>query len=141
MKYQTEYVLLDSSFPPMSLVSNGLPEPMNVYQYILKDVHRGPDVYRYRRTDKPVPDTMGLSLDLGLAKLSNLSKLETLGIKALNHRLGQEEVEWMRDKWPRLKGVLGLDGCWVNGIQFDFKAKVLTRQFKAVVPGIETDVV
>ncbi|GJJ75116.1 hypothetical protein EMPS_07474 [Entomortierella parvispora] len=137
LKFQTEFVFLHESFPGLTFSADGQRETLDVHQYLMDDDHRGPDFQRHRRMDKPVPNTLSLSLDLGLNKLSNLSKLETLGIKALDHRLRHEEVKWMREKWPKLKRVLGLEGFKIKGIQFDARTTALTEHFKAAIPGIE----
>ncbi|KAI9236276.1 MAG: hypothetical protein BYD32DRAFT_437613 [Podila humilis] len=48
-----------------------------------------------------------LSLDPahGLPRLSNLKKLEKLVITGLAHRLGQQEIVWMSQNWPRLRWI------------------------------------
>ncbi|KAF9382833.1 hypothetical protein CPB97_006905 [Podila verticillata] len=48
-----------------------------------------------------------LSLDPahGLPRLSNLKKLEKLVITGLAHRLGQKEIVWMSQNWPRLRRI------------------------------------
>lgn len=47
---------------------------------------------------------LDLSLDpsVGLPQLSNLKKLEKLVVTGLAHHLGQQEIEWMSQNWPRL---------------------------------------
>ncbi|KAG0029859.1 hypothetical protein BGZ81_003349 [Podila clonocystis] len=48
-----------------------------------------------------------LSLDpvMGLPRLSNLKKLEKLVITGLVHQLGQQEIEWMSQHWPKLSWI------------------------------------
>ncbi|KAF9384589.1 hypothetical protein CPB97_005551 [Podila verticillata] len=47
---------------------------------------------------------LDLSLDpsVGLPQLSNLKKLEKLVVTGLAHHLGQKEIQWMSQNWPRL---------------------------------------
>ncbi|KAG0026813.1 hypothetical protein BGZ82_009289 [Podila clonocystis] len=48
-----------------------------------------------------------LSLDpaVGLPRLSNLKKLEKLVVTGLLHQLGQQEIEWMSQHWPKLSWI------------------------------------
>ncbi|KAG0234383.1 hypothetical protein BGW41_001162 [Actinomortierella wolfii] len=51
--------------------------------------------------------------DDGGGALTQLSRLEELGIAWIQHSLGTPELEWMKRHWPRLSRVIG-DERWVQ---------------------------
>ncbi|KAF9111326.1 hypothetical protein BGW39_004415, partial [Mortierella sp. 14UC] len=51
-----------------------------------------------------------LTLEAGLDQLEELKELEVFGCCGMDHRIGEEEVEWMAMSWPKLKVVRGLCG-------------------------------
>ncbi|KAF9323533.1 hypothetical protein BGZ91_003531 [Linnemannia elongata] len=77
----------------------------------------------------PVPNSLSLTLSCppphnnytttlavtGLEQLATLKKLETIGFKAKDHGIGEAEVRWMSESWPRLKTVLGMAGVRYKG--------------------------
>ncbi|KAG0280239.1 hypothetical protein BGZ95_010838 [Linnemannia exigua] len=56
----------------------------------------------------PTPDTLELTLATGLDRLSALTRLEIFGFEGVNHRIGEQELEWMATHWPKLKVLRGL---------------------------------
>ncbi|KAG0341933.1 hypothetical protein BG004_005850 [Podila humilis] len=50
-----------------------------------------------------VRDTLELSLVSGLGLLSNLKRLERLGVQEVDLCIGQEELSWMKSQWPNLQ--------------------------------------
>ncbi|KAF9539448.1 hypothetical protein EC957_005407 [Mortierella hygrophila] len=62
----------------------------------------------YRDYGDPFPDTLELSLASGLDLLSTLNKLEVFGFESVDHRIDEEELKWMAEKWPRLRVMRGL---------------------------------
>ncbi|KAF9145667.1 hypothetical protein BGX30_007505 [Mortierella sp. GBA39] len=50
---------------------------------------------------------LDFTLDAGLAKLSGLKKLEELNLEGIYQRMGEKDVEWMLENWPRLRVVEG----------------------------------
>ncbi|KAG0070694.1 hypothetical protein BGZ89_012701 [Linnemannia elongata] len=50
---------------------------------------------------------LDFTLDAGLAKLSGLKKLEELNLEGIYQRMGERDVEWMLENWPRLRVVEG----------------------------------
>lgn len=56
----------------------------------------------------PIPDTLELSLMSGLGQLATLSQLEDFGCEFVDHRIGEQEREWMSVHWPRLKETKGV---------------------------------
>ncbi|KAF9146265.1 hypothetical protein BGX30_002521 [Mortierella sp. GBA39] len=69
-------------------------------------VQRGPQ--SYRDYGGPFSDTLELSLASGLDLLSTLTKLEVFGFESVDHRIDEEELRWMAEKWPRLRVMRGL---------------------------------
>lgn len=62
----------------------------------------------YKDYGDPFPDTLELSLASGLDRLSTLTKLEVFGFESVDHRIDEEELSWMAEKWPRLRVMRGL---------------------------------
>ncbi|KAF9089411.1 hypothetical protein BGX23_006708 [Mortierella sp. AD031] len=58
-----------------------------------------------------VPDTLELSLGSGLSELSTLSRLRSIKLRSVDHRLGMKDLSWMVDAWP-LKEIAGLFGVY-----------------------------
>jgi hypothetical protein len=54
-------------------------------------------------------DCLEMSLESGLHKLSELSKLKELNVLGMKARIGIGEVQWMTEHWPRLRVLRGLD--------------------------------
>ncbi|KAF9100683.1 hypothetical protein BGX29_006359 [Mortierella sp. GBA35] len=44
-----------------------------------------------------VPDTLELSLESGLSELSTLSRLRSIKLRSVDHRLGMKDLSWMVD--------------------------------------------
>ncbi|KAG0278854.1 hypothetical protein BGZ95_002960 [Linnemannia exigua] len=51
-----------------------------------------------------------LTLDAGLDELVDLKELQVFGCCGMDHLIGEEEVEWMAENWPKLRVVRGLCG-------------------------------
>lgn len=115
-----ELRLLDLSFQPLA------------YKKYQTRTCLGADQYRHHRIplcDHPVPNSLSLALSrspphcsqtttlamAGLEQLITLKKLETIGYKAMDHGIGEAEVRWMSESWPRLKTVLGMAGVRYKG--------------------------
>lgn len=49
-----------------------------------------------------------LMLESGLGLMGGLKQLRVLNVSRMAHRIGLEEVKWMRAHWPQLHTVLGL---------------------------------
>lgn len=62
----------------------------------------------YKDYGDPFPDTLELSLASGLDRLSTLTELEVFGFESVDHRIDEEELSWMAEKWPRLRVMRGL---------------------------------
>ncbi|KAF9924577.1 hypothetical protein FBU30_005495 [Linnemannia zychae] len=75
------------------------------------------DKLEYRMSNAPLPDSLELSMASGLAHLATLQHLEALGFQ-VDQRIGEEELQWMRDKWC-LKRMVGFGGLVIAGEQID----------------------
>lgn len=65
-------------------------------------------VHVYEDYGRPIPDTLELSLESGLDRLSTLRELEVVGFEGVDHRIEYSELRWMGQSWPRLKEMRGL---------------------------------
>lgn len=45
----------------------------------------------------------------GLHQLSGLKKLQMLDVSRRVHNIGVEELRWMREHWPVLRSIVGLE--------------------------------
>ncbi|KAG9062318.1 hypothetical protein KI688_005232 [Linnemannia hyalina] len=72
--------------------------------------HYEGDDGEYLGYGEPIPNTLELSLESGLDRLSTLNDLEMFGFEGLDHRIGKAELEWMAVSWPRIKIMPGLRG-------------------------------
>ncbi|KAG0281921.1 hypothetical protein BGZ95_006428 [Linnemannia exigua] len=88
---------------------------------------------------RPVPDTLSFSLDSGLDELATLQRLNTFGFKAVNHQIGEDEVQWMARHWRHLEIMYGLD-AHRNGVLCDEKADALGERLRELVPGVKLSV-
>ncbi|KAF9138912.1 hypothetical protein BGX30_008578 [Mortierella sp. GBA39] len=69
-------------------------------------IRRGAQLYI--EYDDLFPDTLELSLASGLDRLATLEKLEVFGFQSVDHRIDENELQWMAEKWPRLRVMRGL---------------------------------
>ncbi|KAF9337501.1 hypothetical protein BGZ91_009425 [Linnemannia elongata] len=97
------------------------------------------DSFRARSYNTPIHDSLSFSLASGLDELATLHRLETFGFKAVNHQIGEEELQWMSRHWRGLKTVYGLD-AYVDGFLCDEKADKLGRRLNQLVPGCKLEV-
>ncbi|KAG0273198.1 hypothetical protein BGZ95_010984 [Linnemannia exigua] len=82
-------------------------------------------VHVYENDDKPIPDTLALSLASGLDRLLTLRKLEVFGFEGVNHRIDYEELRWMGSNWPRLRVMRGLQVVDTDNLQLAETSYVL----------------
>ncbi|KAF9543739.1 hypothetical protein EC957_000518 [Mortierella hygrophila] len=79
----------------------------------LKSLQLGPRQPRgigYYPEDLRREDTLELTLESGLDRLSELKRLEVFAFEGTSHGVGKAEVEWMAENWPRLRELRGLKG-------------------------------
>jgi hypothetical protein len=55
-------------------------------------------------------DSLEMSLESGLDKLSGLKKLQVLNVSNLFVKIDVQEIQWMTEQWPRLHTVHGISG-------------------------------
>ncbi|KAK3810897.1 MAG: hypothetical protein J3Q66DRAFT_390844 [Benniella sp.] len=75
------------------------------------------EAYRRGRPARNQSDCVEMSLESGLHKLSELTKLRELNVLGMKARIGIKEVQWMTEHWPRLRVLRGLDGSDDGGKQ------------------------
>ena len=63
-----------------------------------------PDVYI-----RPKRDGLELTMETGLKSLRDLKKLHDINVRTTEHRIGDEEVQWMKENWPLLQTIQGLE--------------------------------
>ncbi|KAK3841499.1 MAG: hypothetical protein J3R72DRAFT_491393 [Linnemannia gamsii] len=57
----------------------------------------------YLRYERPITNTLELTLGSGgLERLAGLKRLEVFGFEGVDHRIGEKELSWMVENWPRL---------------------------------------
>lgn len=79
----------------------------------LKSLQLGPRQPRgvgYYPEDLRREDTLELTLESGLDRLSELKWLEVFAFEGTSHGVGKAELEWMAENWPRLRELRGLKG-------------------------------
>ncbi|KAG0340555.1 hypothetical protein BG005_003179 [Podila minutissima] len=54
-------------------------------------------------------NSLELSLASGLDRLAGLKNLRQIGVQEVDLCIGQEELEWMKEHWPRLESWIGLE--------------------------------
>ena len=54
-------------------------------------------------------DCLEMSLESGLHKLSELTKLKELNVLGMKTKIGIKEIQWMTEHWPKLRVLRGLD--------------------------------
>ncbi|KAH7053652.1 hypothetical protein BKA57DRAFT_454176 [Linnemannia elongata] len=57
---------------------------------------------------EPVQDTLELTLDSGLRRLAGLKNLEVFGFEGMDHSIGESELRWMVENWPKIRVLRGL---------------------------------
>ncbi|KAG0379577.1 hypothetical protein BGX24_012612 [Mortierella sp. AD032] len=68
------------------------------------------------------PDCLELTIESGLSELARLSRMATLGVGGLSHRMSTRDVVWMCEQWP-LKKVSGIE-CLRSDPSEQFKTKI-----------------
>ncbi|KAK3835690.1 MAG: hypothetical protein J3R72DRAFT_451081 [Linnemannia gamsii] len=93
------------------------------------------DRRHHRMGNVPVPDSLELSMESGLAHLATLDRLVTFGFKEADYRIGGQEMRWMGEHWP-LKRVFGFGGCIVKTEQIDNDVLEHCQAIRAIMPGV-----
>ncbi|KAG0336814.1 hypothetical protein BG005_004232 [Podila minutissima] len=66
------------------------------------------------RWDVGLLDSLELTLDAGLQLLSQLKRLEYLDVKGMNHRMTEQDLDWLLKNCPRLLRIRGLKGGFAS---------------------------
>jgi hypothetical protein len=101
--------------------------------------YTGEDGYYYLTYPGPEFDTLELTLESGLERLTALKDLEMFGFECLNHRIGYAEMDWMAKSWPKLKLMYGLARERLVDIEHDKKRIALRKYFKRLRPEVIHD--
>ncbi|KAK3810898.1 MAG: hypothetical protein J3Q66DRAFT_350449, partial [Benniella sp.] len=75
------------------------------------------EAYRRGRPARNQSDCLEMSLESGLHKLSELTKLKELNVLGMKTKIGIKEIQWMTEHWPRLRVLRGLDESDDDGKQ------------------------
>lgn len=94
------------------------------------------DGVEYLRYDGPISNTLELSLESGLDRLSTLKDLEVFGFEGLDHRIRKAELEWMAVSWPKLKIMRGLQESKLPSVEDDKHTKELREYFQTLRPEV-----
>lgn len=92
---------------------------------------------RYIHYGDPLPDTLELSLTSGLDQLKTLKRLEVFGFEGCNHRIGEEELQWMVENWPRLREMRGLQPVKRLYLERDIPTGRLLRFMRKLKPDVK----
>ncbi|KAG0281907.1 hypothetical protein BGZ95_006414 [Linnemannia exigua] len=57
---------------------------------------------------EPIEDTLTLTLGSGFDQLEALKELEVFGFEGTDHQFEKADLEWMAEKWPKLKVMRGI---------------------------------
>ncbi|GJJ69142.1 hypothetical protein EMPS_01488 [Entomortierella parvispora] len=114
------------------------------YEWRYPWTHRNGESYvvdgeEYLWYEDPIPDTMEFSLASGLDRLSALKDLEMFGFEGNDHRIGEKELDWMAEKWPKLKLMYGLAEDKLMSIEYDLKKAALRKYMQRLKPEVVHD--
>ncbi|KAG0275659.1 hypothetical protein BGZ95_008528 [Linnemannia exigua] len=85
----------------------------------------------------PIYDTLELSLDAGLTTLGGLKELEVFGFEGVNHCIGEKELDWMGDSWPRLRALRGLQTDVLRRAKPDRRRDALRKYMVSIRPDVQ----
>ncbi|KAF9919487.1 hypothetical protein FBU30_010967, partial [Linnemannia zychae] len=92
---------------------------------------------KYISYGMPIFDTLELSLDAGLSHLARLQRLEVFGFEGLNHRIGEEELQWIAEAWPRLRVLRGLHPITLKYLRPDRRRDELREYMQELRQDVE----
>lgn len=90
----------------------------------------------YRRYTSPYADTLELTLESGLDQLTDLVNLEVFGFEGISHRLGDQELSWIAEHWPRLRVMRGLQEDSLPMLEPDVKRAELRKWIQELRPNV-----
>ncbi|KAF9125858.1 hypothetical protein BGW39_007098 [Mortierella sp. 14UC] len=124
--------LLDFGYDYDQLVGNDVITPGQYLSHYGGSIHRSAT-----RFMGPFKKTLELSLASGLSLLGGLQELETFRFEGVDHCIGEEELVWMNDHWPRLRTLHGLQA---EG--FDNPARAQSKEeLRVVMKGLRPEIV
>ncbi|KAG9062326.1 hypothetical protein KI688_005240 [Linnemannia hyalina] len=95
----------------------------------------------YYAGNGPIPNTLELSLESGLDRLSTLRRLEVLDFEGVDHRINEAELEWMVNNLPSIRVVGGLEEFTVFEGYEDPRVNDLKEYLSRLKPWIRQEVV
>ncbi|KAG0298914.1 hypothetical protein BGZ96_004221 [Linnemannia gamsii] len=90
----------------------------------------------YARYASPYANTLELTLESGLDQLTDLVDLEVFGFEGINHRLGDQEMSWIAEHWPRLRVMRGLQEDSLPKLEPDTKRAELRKWIQELRPNV-----
>ncbi|KAK3835688.1 MAG: hypothetical protein J3R72DRAFT_526424 [Linnemannia gamsii] len=76
------------------------------------------------------------TLETGLGQLSVLKELEVFGFDGMTNRIGEAELTWVAQSWPRLRLVYGLQSSVTYLTEVNLGKDALRAQFMALRPDV-----
>ncbi|KAF9273155.1 hypothetical protein BGZ74_004892 [Mortierella antarctica] len=84
-------------------------------------------------------NSLELSLASGLDRLAGLKNLRQIGVQELDLCIGQEELEWMKEHWPRLESWIGLEPYLNKPGDYSAKNEQIAKLIKRKWPVVRLD--
>ncbi|KAG0341642.1 hypothetical protein BG000_008454 [Podila horticola] len=84
-------------------------------------------------------NSLELSLASGLDRLAGLRNLRRIGVQEVDLSIGQEELDWMKEHWPRLESWMGLEAYLNNTGDYSAKNGQIAKLIKETWPSVRLD--
>ncbi|KAG0273197.1 hypothetical protein BGZ95_010983 [Linnemannia exigua] len=91
----------------------------------------------YLHVNRPAHDTLELTLESGLGLLGNLKGLQVFGFEGMDHRIGQNELQWMALEWPQLQVMRGFHDAFPPRIDYERRKAELREMFAMLRPDVK----
>ncbi|KAK3820666.1 MAG: hypothetical protein JOS17DRAFT_793763 [Linnemannia elongata] len=96
---------------------------------------------KYRAYGGPIPDTLALTLESGLAQLARLKALEVFGFGGVDHHIEEGELKWMADSWPKLRVMRGLKFAELKEARPERRRDALREYMVSIRPDVQHEFV
>ncbi|KAG0375834.1 hypothetical protein BGX24_008608 [Mortierella sp. AD032] len=90
----------------------------------------------YVQFNGPAHDTLELTLGSELGLLETLKGLQVFGFEGMDHRIGQNELQWMALQWPQLQVMRGLHDAFPARIDYERRKVELRELFEKLRPDV-----
>ncbi|KAG0379574.1 hypothetical protein BGX24_012609 [Mortierella sp. AD032] len=91
---------------------------------------------KYNRYSPSIPDTLDLTLESGFDQLETLKELEVFGFEGVGHHLDKAELNWMAEKWPKLRVMRGIHEDILPKVEPDAKRTELREYMQLLRPDV-----